>query len=231
MPYDRQRKAVVLFSGGLDSATALCWALGRGYRCTALSVLYGQKHSKELECASAIARRLKVEFIKLEIDLPWLGVSSLVGTAGKIPEVPLPEIGRNGIPSTYVPGRNTVFSALAVSLADSIGANAVVAGVNALDYSGYPDCRPEFFRYFQRVANLGTREGMEGKGIRVLTPLIDLSKEGIIRMALRLKVPLELTWSCYCGGEKPCGRCDSCKLRAKGFARAGVKDPALGTYK
>lgn len=218
-------KAVVLFSGGLDSTTVLCWALKKGYKCKALGVSYGQRHARELDSAARIARLVNVELIKVNVSFPWLKVSSLVDSSKKLPELPLSKIGKISIPDTYVPGRNTIFMALAVSLADSIGAGCIAVGANALDYSGYPDCRPAFYRHFQHVANAGTRAGTQGKGIRILAPLMRMSKSGIIRMALRLNVPLELTWSCYSGGRYPCGKCDSCKLRAKGFKEAGIPDP------
>ena len=159
--------------------------------------------------------------------MPWLKSSSLVDRARRLPDVPLERIGRGGIPSTYVPGRNTVFLALAVSLADSIGAQAVVLGNNALDYSGYPDCRPEFVSAFERAARLGTRSGASGRRIRVFSPLARLDKKAIVRLALNVRAPLSLTWSCYRGARFPCGYCDSCKLRAKGFREAGVADPGM----
>jgi 7-cyano-7-deazaguanine synthase len=223
-----KKKAVVLFSGGLDSTTALCWALARGYDCTALSFDYGQRHRRENAAALAIARRLRVPLHEVKLAFPWLRVSSLVGRGKKIPDVKLEEIGGGAIPSTYVPGRNFVFSAVGVSLADSMGARAVVSGPNAVDYSGYPDCRPEFYRRVERAAAAGTRIGAEGGKITFLTPLVRLSKKRIVRLALKLGAPLELTWSCYRGGRRPCGRCDSCRLRAAGFAAAGAADPALG---
>ena len=223
----KKKKAIVLFSGGLDSTTALCWALERGYDCAALSFDYGQRHSRENRAARAIARRLKVPLHEVKLDFPWLKVSSLVGAGGKIPDVELEKIGSGRIPSTYVPGRNFVFSAIGASFADAVGAEAVVSGPNAVDYSGYPDCRPEFYRAVERAAAIGTRAGAEGGRIKFLTPLVRLSKERIVKLALKLKAPLGLTWSCYRGGRRPCGRCDSCRLRAAGFAAAGAADPAL----
>jgi len=220
-------KAVVLLSGGLDSAACLWWARARGWSLTALSVDYGQRHARELSSARSLARAAGAAWERVRLPLPWLKTSSLVDPALKLPDVPLGRIGRGGVPSTYVPGRNTVLLSLAVSLADATGAAAVVTGANALDYSGYPDCRPAFHRAFERVARLGTRSGEEGRGIRVLAPLLRLDKTGVVRLARRLGVPLERTWSCYRGASKPCGACDSCKLRAKGFASAGFPDPAL----
>ncbi len=223
-----KRKAAVLFSGGLDSTVALSWALSKGFECSAVSFAYGQRHSRENRSARAIARRLGVKLYEIELDFPWFRASSLVGKGGRLPEQKLSAIGRPGdIPSTYVPGRNLVFASAGVSLADAIGARAVVLGPNIVDYSGYPDCRPAFYRALEKAAAFGTRQGDRGERIKLLTPLIKLSKAGIVRLGMRLSAPLELTWSCYAGGRRPCGRCDSCKLRAKGFTEAGVPDPAL----
>lgn len=220
------KKAVVLLSGGLDSATALYWAKSRGYRCVGLNFEYGQRHSRERKSARKIAQAAKIPLHEVSLSLPWLQSSSLVNHKKKLPDLPLSKIGR-GIPSTYVPGRNTVFVSIAVSLADSIGAEAIVIGANAYDFSGYPDCRPEYYRAFQKVAQLGTQRGSEGKRTRILAPLVSLNKAQIIQLARRLKASLQYTWSCYAGGLSPCGKCDSCKLRAKGFREAGLLDPAL----
>ena len=222
----RPRRAIVLLSGGLDSSTCLYWAKARGYACEALSVLYGQRHERELASARAVARAAGVPWRAVRLSLPWLAVSSLVGRGKRLPDVPVAKIGRGGIPSTYVPGRNTLLLSVSASFADASGAQAIVTGANAIDFSGYPDCRPAFHHAFERVLAAGTRAGAEGRSIRVLAPLIKLDKSGIVRLAKRLRVPLELTWSCYKGGRRPCGACDSCKLRAKGFAEAGVEDPA-----
>lgn len=219
-------KAVVLLSGGLDSSTCLYWALRKGYACEGLSVFYGQRHAKELESARRVAKAAGVAWRSVRLELPWLGVSSLVDAKARLPDLPLEAIGAGGVPSTYVPARNTVLLAVAASLADATGASAIVTGANGLDNSGYPDCRPDFHAAFDRVLAKGTRAGEEGRKIRILAPLIRLDKAGIVRLARRLAVPLGLTWSCYKGGRTPCGRCDSCKLRAKGFAEAGVADPA-----
>ncbi|MBI5202899.1 MAG: 7-cyano-7-deazaguanine synthase QueC [Elusimicrobia bacterium] len=216
------KRAVVLLSGGLDSSTCLYWAQREGWDCEAVSVLYGQRHARELDGARAIAKAARVPWRSVELELPWLKVSSLVSKSAKLPDLPLAKIGTGGIPSTYVPARNTVLLAVAASLADATGASAIVTGANALDFSGYPDCRPAFHRAFESVLREGTRSGK----IRVLAPLLRLDKEGIVRLALELGVPLGLTWSCYKGGRRPCGRCDSCKLRAKGFAEAQAIDPA-----
>ncbi|OGR68882.1 MAG: 7-cyano-7-deazaguanine synthase QueC [Elusimicrobia bacterium GWC2_61_19] len=224
-----KKKAVVLFSGGLDSTTALCWAVSKGYDCLAVSFDYGQRHARENAAARAIARRLGVKLYEIKLAFPWFGGCSLVNKELKLPDVKISKIGGSGeIPSTYVPGRNLVFASVGFSLADAEGAEAVVLGPNVLDYSGYPDCRPEFYRALERAAAYGTRSGAGGKKIKLLTPLIKLSKAGIARLGVKLGAPLELTWSCYRGGRRPCGRCDSCKLRAKGFAEAGFADPAAG---
>ncbi len=207
----------------MDSATALYWAKMQGYAPVGLCARYGQRHSRELNAARAVAKAAKIPLHVVELKLPWLRVSSLLDKSKKLPDLPLAKIGRGGIPSTYVPGRNTIFLALGVSLADALGANAVVLGANALDYSGYPDCRPNYLNAFSKVARLGTKTG----NIKILAPLTALDKRGIVRLAAKLKVPLRLTWSCYAGGAKPCGRCDSCKLRGKGFLEAGLEDPAL----
>lgn len=221
------KTAVVLFSGGLDSTTALCWALARGYECRAVSFGYGQRHAKENRSAARIARLLGVKLYDIKLDFPWLAASSLVDGKKRLPEIKLAKIGAGGVPSTYVPGRNLVFASIGVSLADAIGASAVVMGPNVIDFSGYPDCRPAFYRALEKAVCAGTKAGAQGKKIKLLTPLIHLSKRDIIKLAVRLKAPLKYTWSCYAGGARPCGKCDSCKLRAKGFAEAGISDPAL----
>ncbi len=221
------KQAVVLLSGGLDSTTALYWAKKKGYALVALAVRYGQRHSRELRAAREVARQAEVPLHETALALPWLSGSSLTNRQLQIPEIALAKIGGGGIPSTYVPGRNTIFLALAVSLADAIGAEAVVIGANALDYSGYPDCRPPFLSAFSTVARLGTRRGSEKKPLKVLAPLLHLDKKGIVKLGRRAGAPLALTWSCYAGGSRPCGRCDSCQLRAKGFREAGFRDPAL----
>ncbi|MBI4371982.1 MAG: 7-cyano-7-deazaguanine synthase QueC [Elusimicrobia bacterium] len=222
-----KKPAVVLLSGGLDSTTALWWAKRDGWEPVALSLRYGQRHARELAAARAVADAAGVPLREAALKLPWLSGSSLTNSRLRLPDVPLSRIGRGGIPSTYVPGRNTIFLALAVSLADAVGAQAVVIGANALDYSGYPDCRPPFLRAFARAARLGTKRGIEKKPLKILAPLLRLDKKGIVRLALRLGAPLKLTWSCYAGGKKACALCDSCKLRAKGFREAGAEDPAL----
>ena len=223
-------RAVLLLSGGLDSYTAGAIAGGDGYELYALTVRYGQVHEREVEAARHVARALAVKrHLELDVPLATIGGSALVGE-GDIPKdrVLDREADAGGIPSTYVPARNTVFLSLAMAWAEVIGAEAIVIGVNALDYSGYPDCRPEYLRAFERVAALATRAGVEGRPLRILAPLLEWSKAQIIRRGLDLGVDYGLTWSCYdpSPGGAPCGRCDSCILRARGFAEAGVNDPA-----
>ena len=223
-------RAVLLLSGGLDSYTAGAIAGGDGYELYALTVRYGQVHEREVEAARHVARALAVKrHLELDVPLAKIGGSALVGE-GDIPKdrVLDREADSGGIPSTYVPARNTVFLSLAMAWAEVIGAEAIVIGVNALDYSGYPDCRPEYLRAFERVAALATRAGVEGRPLRILAPLLEWSKAQIIRRGLDLGVDYGLTWSCYdpSPGGAPCGRCDSCILRARGFAEAGARDPA-----
>lgn len=222
-----KKRAVVLLSGGLDSATCLFWAKDKGYALEALTVHYGQRHDRELTSARRLAKAAGAHLHAVKLPLPWLKTSSLVNKEKSLPNIPLSKIGTGGIPSTYVPGRNTIFVALGVSLADAVGAECVVIGANALDYSGYPDCRPDFFRAFSTVARLGTKRGDQHKGLGIKTPLARKNKAAVVRLANRLGVPLQWTWSCYSGGKKPCGTCDSCKLRAKGFEEARMEDPAL----
>ncbi len=220
------KKAIVLFSGGLDSTTCLYWALAQGYQCETLTVTYGQRHAREIESAQKIAAKLGVKTHFIDVHLPWLATSSLVDATQSLPDQPLAEIEKHGIPSTYVPGRNLLFLSMAGSLLDSVDADAIIAGPNAVDFSGYPDCTPDFYKAAAQALNRGTKKGVT-EGIEVLAPLMYLSKADIVRLAAQLKVPFELTWSCYAGGDKPCGTCDSCKLRARGFALAGVKDTSL----
>ena len=222
----KKKKAIVLFSGGLDSTTCLYWALNEGYECEAITVTYGQRHDREVVSAEFIAKKLGVKLHKVELNFPWLKSSSLVDKSQVLPDLTLEQIEGSGIPSTYVPGRNLMFLSIAASLMDSVGASAIVAGPNAVDFSGYPDCTPAFFKAAAEAINRGTKMGVS-EGVEVLAPLMRLSKTDIVRMGAKLKVPFELTWSCYAGGQKPCGHCDSCKLRAKGFAEAGIKDPAV----
>jgi len=221
-------RAVVLLSGGLDSATAAAWALREGYALTALSVAYGQRHAVELAAARAVGRALGVaDHVELAVDLAAFGGSVLVDPAAPVPKGRSDAEIAGGIPATYVPARNTVFLALALALAEARGAEAIVIGVNAIDYSGYPDCRPEYLAAFERLAALATKAGVEGRGPRILAPLVALSKGEIVRLGHDLGVDFGRTTSCYDPGAdgRPCGVCDSCRLRAAGFAAAGLVDP------
>ena len=216
-------KAVVLVSGGLDSATVLAMAKEQGYAIHAMSFDYGQRHRCELEAARAVAEAAGVVAHKrITLNLDEIGGSALTDAAIAVPEQP-----GEGIPVTYVPARNTVFLALALGWAEVLGAEAIFIGVNAVDYSGYPDCRPEFIEAFNRLSAVATKAGVEGHPIRIETPLIHLSKAEIIREGVRLGVDYGLTVSCYNPDEdcRACGRCDACRLRAAGFEAAGVPDP------
>ena len=217
---------VVLVSGGMDSATALATTIKEGNRVIALTFDYGQRHRRELDAAASIAKHFRVADHRIvAIDLSAIGGSALTDERIRVPEQRrIEEIGR-GIPITYVPARNTIFLSYALGLAEATTAKSIVIAANQVDYSGYPDCRPEFYEAFQEVARLGTRRGVEGDVIEIRTPLIRMSKADIVRKGEELGVPWELTWSCYLGGVKACGVCDSCQLRLKGFREAGVKDP------
>ncbi|HEV8345248.1 MAG TPA: 7-cyano-7-deazaguanine synthase QueC [Vicinamibacterales bacterium] len=220
-------RAVVLLSGGLDSYTAAAIAKQQRFALYALTIDYGQRHAHEIASARAVARALGVDAHKeIALDLRTFGGSSLTSDA----DVPRDrDLAATGIPSTYVPARNTIFLALALGWAEVLDARDIVIGVNALDYSGYPDCRPEFVNAFEQLASLATRAGVEGARFRVHTPLITLSKAEIIRRGVELGLEYGLTHSCYdpAPDGRPCGRCDSCALRAKGFHEAGVADPLL----
>jgi 7-cyano-7-deazaguanine synthase len=219
--------AVVLLSGGIDSYTAAALAKAEGFQLAALTVRYGQRHRAELASAERVAGALGVaRRLELDLDLRRLGGSALTSDA------PVPRdrnLSSDEIPSTYVPARNTIFLSLALGWAEVLGARDIVIGVNALDYSGYPDCRPEFIEAFEHLASLATRAGVEGARFRVRTPLITLTKAEIIQRGLALGLDYGLTHSCYDPGPdgRPCGHCDSCTLRAKGFAEAGVPDPLV----
>ena len=222
-------RAIVLLSGGLDSYTAAAIAKAQRFTLFALTIHYGQRHLREVEAARAVARALGVErHLELKVDLRPIGGSSLTS------DTPVPherDLSASLIPSTYVPARNTIFLSLALGWAEAVGAHDIVIGVNALDYSGYPDCRPEFIAAFEQLAQLATREGVEGGRFRVHTPLITLSKADIIRRGVELGLDYGLTHSCYdpAPDGRPCGTCDSCVLRARGFREAGIADPlALG---
>lgn len=218
-------RAVLLLSGGLDSYTAGAIARADGHELYALTIRYGQVHARELDAARQVAKALAVvRHLELDVPLSKIGGSALVGD-GAIPKDR--PVDAADIPATYVPARNTVFLSLAMAWAEVVDATAIVIGVNALDYSGYPDCRPEYLQAFERVAALATRAGVEGRALRILAPLLQLTKAGIIRRGLALGVDYGLTLSCYDPGPdgRPCGHCDSCQLRAKGFAEAGATDP------
>jgi 7-cyano-7-deazaguanine synthase len=222
------QRAIVLLSGGLDSFTAAAIAKADGYELYALSIRYGQVHAREIEAARAVARTLGVvRHLELAVDLAAFGGSALVSD-GVIPKDRALDTDHS-IPSTYVPARNTVFLSLALAWAEVVGATAIVIGVNALDYSGYPDCRPEYLEAFERLAALATKAGVEGRPLRVLAPLLHLSKADIIRRGIAIGLDYGVTHSCYdpAASGAPCGRCDSCRLRAKGFEEAGATDPLV----
>ena len=218
-----RRNAIVLVSGGLDSATALAVARDEGFHCYALSLDYGQRHRAELQAAVQVAEALgATEHRTMAVDFAGIGGSALTDS-----RIPVPEQPTQGIPVTYVPARNTVFLALALGWAEVAGAGAIYIGVNAVDYSGYPDCRPEFIAAFERLAQLATRGGVEGGQFRIHAPLIELSKAEIIREGVRLGIDYARTVSCYSADAegRGCGHCDACRLRAEGFHAAGMPDP------
>ena len=217
------KKAVVLVSGGLDSATTLAIARSEGFECYALSFDYGQRHRSELEAAQRVCAALGVKEHKvMAVDTGGMGGSALTDLSIDVPEAPEEEI-----PVTYVPARNTVFLSLALGWAEVLGAHDIYIGVNAVDYSGYPDCRPEFIRAFEQLANLATKAGVEGRHFSIHTPLILLSKGDIVSRGVELGLDYAMTVSCYQADEqgRACGRCDSCRYRAKGFSEAGIDDP------
>jgi 7-cyano-7-deazaguanine synthase len=220
-------KAILLLSGGLDSYTAGAIARAEGYQLHALTIRYGQTHIQEIEASRRVARSLDVaQHVELNLDLRGVAASALTGAAAVPKDRPLDA---HDIPVTYVPARNTIFLSLALAWAETLGAHDIVLGVNALDYSGYPDCRPEYIHAFETLARLATKAGVEGESFKIHTPLITLTKAQIIRRGLDLGLDYGLTHSCYDPDPqgRPCGHCDSCLLRAKGFAEAGVSDPAL----
>ena len=217
------KPAVVLLSGGLDSATTLAMARAQGFSCYALSFDYGQRHRCELQAADAVSAHLgAVQHRTVSLDMNQFGGSALTDNT-----IDVPDAGGTGIPVTYVPARNTVFLSLALAWAEVLTARDIFIGVNAVDYSGYPDCRPEFIQAFETLANLATKAGVEGHGMHIHAPLIDMSKAEIISRGMTLGVDYGLTVSCYNPDSHghACGRCDSCRLRAEGFAEAGVSDP------
>jgi 7-cyano-7-deazaguanine synthase len=222
-----RRSAVVLLSGGLDSSTALAIAAEEGFDLYALSFRYGQRHARELEASRRIAEHFGCrEHRVADIDLRAFGGSALTSDAIDVPHGRSESEMGSGIPVTYVPARNLIFLSFATAYAEVSGADDIVLGINSLDYSGYPDCRPEFLESFTRTANLATKAGTEDqRQLRYHAPLIYMTKAAIVREGTRLAVPWELTWSCYEGGEEACGQCDSCLLRLKGFAENGMTDP------
>lgn len=220
-----KKKAVTLLSGGIDSAVTLFYAVKKGYSCNCLTFDYGQRHRIEIAQARRLARHARSRLKIVKLDLPWKG-SSLLDKGMKLPmDRSLVEIRRH-IPTTYVPARNTIFLSIATSMAEAIGACDIFIGAHYEDSSGYPDCKKNYLEAFQKAIRLGTKAGLEG-GLKLRFPLIDRTKAEIIRLGAALKVPFELTWSCYKGGSRPCMRCDSCKLRAKGFEEAKIKDPLI----
>jgi 7-cyano-7-deazaguanine synthase len=218
-----QKKAIVLLSGGLDSITVLALAKKQGYKCYALSFDYGQRHNAELIAATKIAADYQVEDHKII----KLGLSSIGGSALTDEHIAVPNAPQEGIPVTYVPARNTIFLSFALGWAEVLNLTDIFIGVNAVDYSGYPDCRPEFIKAFQQLANLATKAGVEGEHFTIHAPLIALSKAEIIKKGVELGVDYQRTVSCYSADEKgrACGECDACRLRKAGFAEAGIKDP------
>ena len=223
MVQSNDKRAVILLSGGLDSATTLAMATCQGYQCFALSFYYGQRHCAELESAKQLARDFAASEHKIvTLDLAGLGGSALTDESIKVPQSPT-----DGIPVTYVPARNTVFLSYALAWAEVLKISDIFIGVNAVDYSGYPDCRPEYIHAFERMANLATRSGVEGATFKIHTPLINLSKAEIIRSGVKLNVNYATTISCYQSDDKgiACGVCDACRFRRQGFAEAGVADP------
>ena len=216
------RPAVVLLSGGMDSATVLYWARAEGFAPTALSFRYGQRHGAESQAARRLAREAGCELVEMDLDLAQFGASALTD-----PEIAVPEGPDDGIPVTYVPARNTVFLSIALALAEARGIHDLCIGVNAIDYSGYPDCRGEFIEAFEKTANLATRDGVEGRRFRIHAPLIDRTKAEIIRAGTRLGVDYSMTVSCYQAdsGGRACAACEACRLRREGFEAAGIEDP------
>ncbi|MFC1576862.1 7-cyano-7-deazaguanine synthase QueC [Candidatus Omnitrophota bacterium] len=219
----KRPKAVVLLSGGLDSATTLFLAESKGFDCRCLIFDYGQRHKKEISSARAVSRKAGSRFKVMKIALPWKG-SSLLDRGAAIPMNRSFARIKKGIPSTYVPARNTIFLAYAMSYAEAIGAGRLFIGAHFQDSSGYPDCRSAYIKAFGRVAKLGTKSGL-AEGLKICAPLVNKKKKDVIRLGHSLGVPFKLTRSCYCAGRSPCGKCDSCILRKKGFKEAGLNDP------
>ena len=215
-------KAVVLLSGGLDSTTTLAMALADGCEVTAISFRYGQRHTRELRSAEDVCKHYGVDHVVIDLNLSSFR-SALTREELDVPMDREGELDQQ-IPITYVPARNIIFMSIAAGLCESVDAVRIYIGANVVDYSGYPDCRPEFFEAFQEMINKGTQAGVEGRPIRIMTPILDMSKADIVRKGKELDAPLHLTWSCYNGGDLACGHCDSCRLRLKGFEEAGYRD-------
>ncbi len=221
----KSRRAVVLLSGGLDSSTAAAIARSEGFDIYALTVDYGQRHARELQSARLVSERLgAARHVVVPLDLRIFGGSALTDEI-QVPTGRSESEIRSGIPATYVPARNIIFLSLALAFAEVIDARDIFIGVSQIDYSGYPDCRAEFIEAFEKMANLGTKAGVEGGGFRIRTPLINMSKSETVLRGIQLGLDYSLTWSCYLGGELACGRCDSCRLRLAAFAEAGLPDP------
>ncbi len=217
------KKAICLLSGGLDSAVCLYDALARGFQVMALTIDYGQRHRREIQSARAMARALSIRHFEVNFEMPWRG-SSLTDKSVAMQDARDVQHIAKRIPNTYVPARNSIFLSLAASCGEAEGAEAIFIGANAVDYSGYPDCRPIYLKAFENLIRKGTKAGTEGKALKIFAPLLRLSKKQIVLRAIQLGVPIKKTWSCYRGGKKPCGRCDSCLLRNQGFKDAGVQD-------
>lgn len=218
------KRAIILLSGGMDSTVALAYALSQGYEIVPLTIGYGQRHAREVKAAQEVVGFYKIEkHVVLDLDLGFLKTSALTSPDIEVPEREEGKIGKD-VPTTYVPARNIIFLSIAAGLAETESANRIFIGANAVDYSGYPDCRPEFFKAFQHALEVGTKTGVEGRTIKIEHPLLFLSKGEIVKLGMKLGAPLHLTWSCYKGGGKACGKCDSCVLRLKGFQEAGHRD-------
>jgi 7-cyano-7-deazaguanine synthase len=220
------KKAICLLSGGLDSTVSLYVARSEGYAPIALSIEYGQRHFREISAARSLTKALRIPHYFAALSMPWKG-SALLDVQIKLPEGRDEKTMSEEIPVTYVPGRNSVFLSMAMSCAETEKAEAIFIGANVLDYSGYPDCRPEYLQGFGDAMIRGTKAGLGGWKIEIKAPLIKLTKKEIVLLGQKLGVPFETTWSCYAGDDKPCGACDSCILRAKGFLEAGIPDPLL----